>query len=91
MRRAGGEQRSPKIIKTHRVEPDGAREKILHLPGEISMVRTMEKSAEAVVAKKAGNAAGAKGRRTPVHKAGTELDKQLRTGAKFESRFVKAG
>ena len=63
-RRAGEEQRSPKIIKTQRVEPDGARGKILHLPGEISAVRIAEKSAEAVVAKKAGNAAGAKGRRT---------------------------
>jgi len=30
-RQAGSEQRSPKIIKTHRVEPDGARGKILHL------------------------------------------------------------
>ena len=30
-RRAGEEQRSPKIIQTQRVEPDGARGKILHL------------------------------------------------------------
>jgi hypothetical protein len=60
-RQAGWEQRSPKVIKTHQVEPDGARGKILTLPGEISSVRAEEKSAEAVVAKKAGNAAGAKG------------------------------
>jgi len=51
-------------VKTHQVEPDGARGKILYLPGEISSMRVEEKSAEAVVAKKAGNAAGAKGRRT---------------------------
>ena len=30
-RQAGWEQRSPMIIKTHQVEPDGARESILHL------------------------------------------------------------
>ncbi len=38
-RRAGSEQRSPKVIKTHQVEPGGARGQILHLtwgdlPGE---------------------------------------------------------
>jgi len=36
----------------------------LRLPGEISSVRAEEKSAEAVVAKKRGNACGAKGRRS---------------------------
>jgi hypothetical protein len=30
-RQAGWEQRSPKVIKTHQVEPDGARGQILHL------------------------------------------------------------
>src|ERR1039458_191896 len=30
-RQAGPEQRSPKVIKTHQVEPDGAREQSLHL------------------------------------------------------------
>jgi len=49
------------IIKTHQVEPDSTRGKILSLPGEISSMRVEEESAEAVVAKKAGNAAGAKG------------------------------
>ncbi len=54
-RQAGWEQRSPQVIKTHQVEPVGARGKILHLTffrfsaGEISSVRAEEKSAEAVV------------------------------------------
>jgi hypothetical protein len=39
-----------------------------------------EKSAEAVVAKKAGNAAGAKGRRTKYK----ELEEELDTGARSE-------
>ncbi|HEY1254742.1 MAG TPA: hypothetical protein VGF01_08180 [Terracidiphilus sp.] len=30
-RQAGWEQQSPKVIKTHQVEPGGAREQILHL------------------------------------------------------------
>ncbi len=60
-RQAGWEQRSPKLIKTHQVEPDGTRGQSLHLPGEISSAGAEEKSAEAVVAEKAGNAAGAKG------------------------------
>ena len=30
-RQAGSEQRSPKVIKTHQVEPDGAGEQILYL------------------------------------------------------------
>jgi hypothetical protein len=63
-RQAGSEQRSPKVIKTYQVEPDGARGQILHLPGEISSVRGEEKSAEAVVARKPRNGGGAKGRRT---------------------------
>ena len=36
-------------------------------------MRVEEKTAEAVVAKKAGNAAGAKGRRTRKLKKGTEV------------------
>jgi hypothetical protein len=30
-RQAGSERRSPKVIKTHQVEPDGTRGEILHL------------------------------------------------------------
>src|SRR5450755_3251900 len=30
-RQAGSEQRSPKVIKTHQVEPGGTRRRILHL------------------------------------------------------------
>jgi hypothetical protein len=30
-RRAGWEQRSPKVIKTQEVEPDGAKGQVLHL------------------------------------------------------------
>ena len=63
-RRAGSEQRSPNVIKTHPVEPTARGDRFCTLPGEISPVRAGEKSAEAVVAEKAGNAAGAKGRRT---------------------------
>ena len=45
------------------------------------MMRVVEKTAEAVVAKKAGNAAGAKGRRTKYK----ELEKELDTGARSDS------
>ena len=38
------------------------------------MMRVVEKTAEAVVAKKAGNAAGAKGRRTKYKELEEELD-----------------
>jgi len=48
-RRASWQTRSPKVIKTHQVEPDGAWGKFRFLPGEISCVRAREKSAEAVV------------------------------------------
>ena len=58
------EQQSPIVIQTHQVEPDGAREQILSLPGEISSMRVEEKSAEAVVAWMPCNDGGAKGRRT---------------------------
>jgi len=43
------------------------------LPGEASSVRAGEESAEAIVAKKRGNARGAKGRRNK-----TELEKGLK-------------
>ena len=36
--------------ETHQVEPDGTGRKYMSLPGEISVVRAAEKSAEAVVA-----------------------------------------
>lgn len=49
-RRASWQTQSPKLIKTHQVEPDGAWGKFGSLPGEISCVRAWEKSAEAVVA-----------------------------------------
>jgi len=39
-------------------------ERFCTLPGEISSMRVGEKSAEAAVARKPGNAGGAKGRRT---------------------------
>ena len=36
-RQAGWDQRSPKVIKTHQVEPDGPRGEILHLTwGDLS-------------------------------------------------------
>jgi hypothetical protein len=60
-RQAGWEQRSPKIIKAHQVEPGGTRGQILYLPGEIFGVRAAKKSAEAVVAMKPRNGGGAKG------------------------------
>src|ERR1039457_5509248 len=50
-RQAGPEQRSPKVIKAHQVEPDGAREQSLHLTwgdllgesrGEVSRGRISE-------------------------------------------------
>src|SRR4051794_15635458 len=63
-RQAGSEQRSPKVIKTHQVEPVGTREQTCTLPGEISSARAGEKSAEAIVAKRPRNGGGAKGRRT---------------------------
>ena len=53
-RQAGPEQRSPKVIKTHHVEPGGAREQILHLTwgdlfresgGEVSRGRSSEEAA----------------------------------------------
>ena len=53
-RQAGPEQRSPKVIKTHQVEPDGAREQSLHLTwgdllgesrGEVSRGRISEEAA----------------------------------------------
>ena len=56
-----GNSEVQKLSETHTVEPDGARGKILTLPGEIFPARAGKKSAKAVVAMKAGNAAGAKG------------------------------
>jgi hypothetical protein len=50
VRRVCWEPRSPKLIKTHQVEPDGPRREFRFLPGEISVWRQTEKSAEAVVA-----------------------------------------
>ena len=53
-RQAGREQRSPKIIKTHQVEPVGARGQILHLTwgdllpergGEVSRGRSSKEAA----------------------------------------------
>jgi len=52
-RRACEQTRSPKLIKTQHVEPDGMRGKFRFLPGEISCARAQEKSAEAVVAMRA--------------------------------------
>jgi hypothetical protein len=48
--------------KTYEVERGGTRGRSMLLPGEISELRGEEKSAEAVVALKRGNACGAKGR-----------------------------
>jgi hypothetical protein len=53
-RQAGWEQRSPKVIKTHQVEPGGARGQILYLTwgdlrresaGEVSRGRSSEEAA----------------------------------------------
>ena len=53
-RQAGPEQRSPKVIKTHQVEPGGTREEILYLTwgdllqesgGEVSRGRSSEEAA----------------------------------------------
>jgi hypothetical protein len=82
-RQAGAEQRSPKVIKTHQVEPDGKRGDFAPYLWEISSVRAGEKSAEAVVARKAGNAAGAKGRRT-------KLEKELEGRRKKRARITGA-
>jgi hypothetical protein len=49
-------------------------------------MRVEEKSAEAVVAKKAGNAAGAKGRRTKYK----ELEKRLENRRKKRTRITGA-
>jgi hypothetical protein len=55
VRPAGWQQRSPKSIKTHQVEPGGPRGKILHLtwgellgegPGAVSRGRSSEESCE---------------------------------------------
>lgn len=56
-----GNAKSNRHRKTHRVEPGGTGRKFMHLTwGGLPR----EKSAEAVLAKKAVKAAGAKGRRT---------------------------
>ena len=49
--------------ETYQVERGGAKGKSVFLPGEISGLRGLEKSAEAIRAMKSGNADGAKGRR----------------------------
>jgi hypothetical protein len=47
-----GNAKSDRHRKTHEVELDGAGRKYMHLPGEISAMRVVEKSAESVVAKR---------------------------------------
>jgi hypothetical protein len=59
--------------KTHEVEPDGARGKILHLTWGTLTVRAEKGAAEAVVAKKRGNSRRAKGRRNK-----TKLERGLK-------------
>ena len=79
MRRgAGGElagnSETQKSYETHSVEPGGAKGKILDLTwGDLLRREREEKSAEAVVAKKRGNARGAKGGRNKA-----ELERGLR-------------
>ncbi len=58
-----GNAKSNRHRKTHLVESGGTARKVMFLLGEISRMRVREKSAEAVVALKRGNARGAKGRR----------------------------
>jgi hypothetical protein len=50
-------------LKAYQVKRDGTKGESVSLPGEISELRGEEKSAEAVVVMKRGNARGAKGRR----------------------------
>ena len=45
-----GNAKSNRHRKTHEVELDGAGRKYMHLPGEISAMRVVEKSAKSVVA-----------------------------------------
>jgi hypothetical protein len=47
-----GNAKSDRHRKTHEVELDGAGRKYMHLPGEISAMRVVEKSAESVVARR---------------------------------------
>ena len=74
---AGGElagnSKAQKSYETHQVEPDGTRGKILHLTWGDLLGESGEKSAEAVVAKKRGNARGAKGGRNK-----TKLEEELK-------------
>ena len=49
-RRAGRKQRSPKAIKTHKVESDGTRGKSQHLPEETFLLRGKKESADVIVA-----------------------------------------
>ena len=68
-----GNSKAQKSSKTHPVEPGGTRGKILYLTWEIFPVRAGKKSADAVVAKKRGNARGAKGGRSKA-----ALEKRLK-------------
>jgi hypothetical protein len=47
-----GNAKSNRHRKTHGVELDGAGRKYRHLPGEISAMRVVEKSAQSVVVKR---------------------------------------
>jgi hypothetical protein len=48
-------------MRTHQVEPAGAEGKYWFLPGETSLARGSEESAEAVVAMKAGESRSSEG------------------------------
>jgi hypothetical protein len=75
---AGGElagnSETQSSYETHGVEPDGTGGQILHLTwGDLLRREREEKSADAVVAKRRGNARGAKGGRNQ-----TELGRELK-------------
>ena len=89
-----GDSEAQKVIKTHQVEPAGARGEILHLctlPGEISTARIAEKSL-ALIENASAQIAGAKldragrgifdketrGMRLHICEGGTKLDKSGR-------------
>jgi hypothetical protein len=69
-----GNSEAQKSSETHPVEPCGTRgDDSGTLPGETSSVRAEEESADAEVAKKRGNARGAKGGRNQ-----TKLERGLK-------------
>jgi len=68
-----GNGKAQKSSETYSVEPDGARGKNLHLTWGDLLGRAEEKSADAVVVKKRGNARGAKGGRSKA-----ELERRLK-------------